>query len=196
MIFTSTDVTGAYIIDLEPMVDERGFFARAFCCEEFQRRGLVTDLAQTNVAWSQRRGTLRGLHYVEPPLVEAKLVRCTQGTAFVVVADIRPNSPSLGRWFGVELTADNRRQLYVPPGCAQGYQTLRDETEMWYQMSCAFVPGATRGVRYDDPHFQIRWPLEVSVISSADQSWLPYSSGCATCSMPSAGEALLAEAKT
>src|SRR5271154_6509834 len=107
MIFTATEVAGAHLIDLEPIEDERGFFARTFCREEFQRHGLATDWVQTNVAWSERRGTLRGLHYVEPPLVEAKLVRCTRGAAYVVVADIRPKSPTTGRWLGVELTADN-----------------------------------------------------------------------------------------
>ncbi|HEY2826730.1 MAG TPA: dTDP-4-dehydrorhamnose 3,5-epimerase family protein, partial [Pirellulales bacterium] len=125
----------------------------------------------------KQKGTLRGLHYVDPSLEEAKLVRCTRGEAYVVGADIRENSPSHGRWVGMQLTADNHRLLYIPPGCAQGYQTLVDQTEMLYQMSAVFVPGSTRGIRYDDPHFQIRWPLAVSCISAADLSWPLYRAG-------------------
>jgi dTDP-4-dehydrorhamnose 3,5-epimerase len=136
---------------------------------------LVADLAQANIAYSEQRGTLRGLHYLPPPQAEAKLVRCTAGAAFVVAADIRPDSESHGQWIGVELTAENHRLLYVPPGCAQGYQTLIDRTEMFYQMSTAFVPGATRGICYDDPYFQIDWPLEVTSISTTDRSWPRYS---------------------
>jgi dTDP-4-dehydrorhamnose 3,5-epimerase len=198
MIFTPTDVAGAYVIDLEPIVDERGFFARAWCREEFQRQGLLADFAQANIAYSQRRGTLRGLHYVGPPVIEAKLVRCTRGAAFVVVADIRRSSPSHGRWVGTELTADNHRLLYVPPGCAQGYQTLLDQTEMLYQMSAAFVRGTTRGIRYDDPAFQIRWPLAIASISSADESWPPYCAGLESGSLPASSPiaALVSSART
>jgi dTDP-4-dehydrorhamnose 3,5-epimerase len=174
MIFTSTDIDGVYLIDLEPIVDERGFFARAWCRAEFQRNGLSSEFAQANIALSQQRGTLRGLHFVDPSLSEAKLLRCTRGAAFVVAADIRENSGSFGQWVGWELTADNHRLLYVPPGCAQGYQTLVDQTEMFYQMSTAFIPGSTRGIRYDDPFFQIHWPLAIAAISSADLSWPPY----------------------
>jgi dTDP-4-dehydrorhamnose 3,5-epimerase len=180
MIFTPSEIDGAYLIDVEPISDERGFFARAWCREEFQRQGLAADFAQANIAFSDRRGTLRGLHYVDASIGEAKLVRCTRGAALVVVADVRPRSSSHGKWIGFELTAENHRLLYVPPGCVQGYQTLLDQTEMHYQMSAAFVPGATRGVRYDDPFFQIHWPLAVAAISSADLSWPPY----ATASQP------------
>jgi dTDP-4-dehydrorhamnose 3,5-epimerase len=180
VIFKPTTVAGAMVIDLEPIVDERGFFARAWCCEEFQRHGLIADFAQANVAFSQRRATMRGLHYVDPKFQEAKLVRCTRGSAFVVAADIRPRSSTFGKWFGVELTAENHLMLYVPPGCAQGYQTLEDRTEMHYQMSAAFVPGSTRGFRFDDPLFQIPWPLEVASISPADLSWPPYSADGST----------------
>ncbi len=173
MKFTPLEIAGAYVIDIEPIVDERGFFARAWCREEFAERGLPRDWPQSNIAWSLQRGTLRGLHFVDTQ-DEAKLVRCTSGAAFVVAIDIRPNSPSHGRWFGVELSADNHRMLYVPPHCAQGYQTLVDRTEMLYQMSSSYISGGTRGVRYDDPFFQIRWPLEVTNISSADQTWPRY----------------------
>jgi dTDP-4-dehydrorhamnose 3,5-epimerase len=171
MIFTPTEIEGAYQIDIEPIVDDRGFFARAWCRDEFRRHGLISELAQFSLAWSETKSTLRGLHYLAPPLVEAKLVRCTRGAAFVAIADIRANSATFGKWLGIELTADSHRQLYVPPGCAQGYQTLRDQTEMLYQMSTAFVPGATCGVRYDDPFFKIQWPLKVMTISDADRNW-------------------------
>src|SRR5262245_48642463 len=135
MKFTPTEIAGVFVIDIEPIPDERGFFARSWCSEEFQKHGLTEALAQSSIAWSPRRGTLRGLHYLATPEQEAKLVRATRGAAFVVAADIRRDSASHGRWIGVELTADNRRSLYVPPGCAQGYQTLMDDTEMLYQMS-------------------------------------------------------------
>jgi dTDP-4-dehydrorhamnose 3,5-epimerase len=171
MIFTPTEIAGAFIIDVERLADSRGFFARAWCRDEFARHGLVSDLSQANIAWSAKQGTLRGLHFQAAPHEEAKLVRCTQGAAYLVVADIRAKSTSHGRWIGVDLTADNRRLLYVPPGCAQGYQTLADETELFYQMSTAYVPGAARGVRHDDPYFQIRWPLPPVEISAADLSW-------------------------
>lgn len=180
MIFKPTTVAGVFVIDIEPIVDERGFFARAWCREEFIQQGLIAEFAQANVAFSERRGTMRGLHYVDPAFQEAKLVRCTRGSAFVVVADIRPRSSTFGKWFGVELTAENHIMLYVPPGCAQGYQTLEDHTEMHYQMSAAFVPGSTRGLRFDDSLFQIHWPLEVASISPADLSWPPFSAGDST----------------
>jgi dTDP-4-dehydrorhamnose 3,5-epimerase len=174
MKFTPTAVTGAFTIEIEPIADDRGFFARAWCRDEFKRQCLVADFAQSNIAFSDQRGTLRGLHYVDASLGEAKLVRCTRGAAVVVVADIRPKSPTHGQWIGVELTAENHRSLYVPPGCAQGYQTLADQTEMHYQMSAAYIPGTTRGIRYDDPFFQINWPLSIAAIASADESWPAY----------------------
>ena len=174
MIFTPLEIAGAYLIDIEPIVDERGFFARTWCQAEFAERGLPGEWPQSNIAWSANRGTLRGLHFVDVQ-DEAKLVRCTSGAAFVVAADIRPQSPSHGQWFGIELSAENHRMLFLPPHCAQGYQTLLDRTEMLYQMSASFVAGTTRGVRYDDPYFQIRWPLEVTNISLADRTWPRYS---------------------
>jgi dTDP-4-dehydrorhamnose 3,5-epimerase len=174
MKFTSAEIAGVFVIDIEPIADDRGFFARAWCREEFRRQGLVENLAQSSIAWSPRRATLRGLHYLAAPHQEAKLVRATRGAAFVVVADIRRDSPSHGRWMGIELTADNRRSLYVPPGCAQGYQTLADETEMLYQMSTPYVSAASRGIRFDDPYFQIHWPLEIGSISQIDRNWPDY----------------------
>jgi dTDP-4-dehydrorhamnose 3,5-epimerase len=174
MIFVPLKIDGAFLIDLEPLCDERGFFARSWCCEEFARRGLAGEVRQTNVAYTLRRGTLRGLHYQVAPHEEAKLVRCTRGAAYVVALDLRPSSPTCQHWVAAELTADNRRTIYVPPGCAQGYQTLADETEVFYQMSQSYAPEAGRGVRFDDPAFAIRWPLEVTAISDKDRSWPDY----------------------
>jgi dTDP-4-dehydrorhamnose 3,5-epimerase len=172
--FTATKILDAWTIDLEPKIDERGFFARAWCQEEFRQHGIEVEFVQSNIAVSNRAGTLRGLHFQAAPHAEAKLVHCTRGAAFVAIADMRANSPRFGQWLGVELTAENRRMLYVPKGCAQGYQTLADGTEMFYQMSTAYAPGAGRGIRYDDPFFSIQWPAEITSISQADQSWPPF----------------------
>ncbi|HEV3024613.1 MAG TPA: dTDP-4-dehydrorhamnose 3,5-epimerase family protein [Pirellulales bacterium] len=174
MRFSETNVTGAYLVDLEPIADERGYFARAFCRREFAARGAVADLAQVNLAFTRRRATLRGLHYQAAPFEEAKFVRCIRGAAYVVALDLRPDSLTYLGWEGAELTAENRRALYVPPGCAQGYQTLIDDAELLYQMSQFYTPAASRGVRYDDPAFRIEWPLDVAVISQADLGWAPY----------------------
>jgi dTDP-4-dehydrorhamnose 3,5-epimerase len=174
MRFSEAKLEGSYLVDLEPLTDERGFFARAWCRREFVARAAVADLAQVNLAFTHRRGTLRGLHYQAAPFEEAKLVRCIRGAAHVVAVDLRPDSPTYLGWEGVELTADNRRAIYVPPGCAQGYQTLLDNTELLYQMSQFYTPSAARGVRYDDPAFGIEWPLDIAVISKADGSWAPY----------------------
>lgn len=175
MIFRNTEIDGAYLVDLDLLQDERGFFARSWCQHEFSAQGLVTDLAQANIAFTLRRGTLRGMHYQAAPHEEAKLVRCTRGAAYVVALDLRRNSPSWRRWISVELTAENRRAIYVPPGCAQGYQTLEDETETFYQMSTFYAPGAARGIRFDDPLFNIQWPLSVTTISDRDRNWPDYS---------------------
>jgi dTDP-4-dehydrorhamnose 3,5-epimerase len=174
MQFSDTKVEGAYVVDLEAITDERGFFARAFCQREFTLRGAVAALAQVNLAFTRRRGTLRGLHYQAPPFEEAKLVRCVRGAAFVVAVDLRADAATYLTWEGVELSAENRRALYVPPGCAQGYQTLVDDTETLYQMSQFYTPAAARGVRFDDPAFAIEWPLDVAVISKADLGWAPF----------------------
>jgi dTDP-4-dehydrorhamnose 3,5-epimerase len=171
MIFTKTEITGAWLIDVEPLIDERGFFARSWCQKEFAAHGAVSAFVQANIAATRRRGTLRGLHFQAAPCEEAKLVRCTRGAAYVVAADLRRDSATYLSWIGVELSAENHRALYVPPGCAQGYQTLVDDAEMFYQMSQFYAPGMARGVRFDDPALAVAWPLEVAVISEADRNW-------------------------
>ncbi|MCE9544626.1 MAG: dTDP-4-dehydrorhamnose 3,5-epimerase family protein [Planctomycetia bacterium] len=186
MIFHELPVAGAYLIDVERLTDDRGFFARAWCGREFAAQGLVAELAQASLAYTHKKGTLRGVHFQAAPHAEAKVVRCVRGAAYVVALDLRLESPTYLRSSGVELTAENRRAIYVPLGCAQGYQTLVDDTELLYQMSVAYVPGAGRGVRYDDAAFGIQWPLPVSVISQADRSWPDY------VPHPSAGQAVTA----
>lgn len=174
MKFQSTKIPGVVVIDIERLGDERGFFARSWCAQEFAAQGLTTTMAQSSVAYTAHAATVRGLHYQASPHAEEKLVRCVRGAAYVVVADIRPDSPTHRQWLGVELSADNHRMLYVPRLCAQGYQTLVDDTELLYQMSEFYVPESARGVAYDDPAFGIHWPLPVSVISPKDQSWQRY----------------------
>jgi dTDP-4-dehydrorhamnose 3,5-epimerase len=171
MIFEETELIGAYVIHLEELGDERGFFARAWCAREFEAAGLSTDLVQTNFSYNIRAGTLRGLHYQVAPHQESKLVRCIRGAIYDVIVDLRKDSESYRQWTGVELSARNRRSLYVPAGFAHGFQTLEDETEVLYQVSEFYTPGAERGLRYDDPAVGIDWPLEVSAISDKDASW-------------------------
>jgi dTDP-4-dehydrorhamnose 3,5-epimerase len=171
VIFTETGIEGAYVVDIEPREDDRGFFARAWCRREFEDAGLNADLVQINLARSYRMGTLRGMHYQGAPHAEVKLARCTRGAIYDVAVDLRPESPTFRRWFGLELTADNHRMLYVPEGFAHGYQTLTDDAEMCYQTSQFYDSASAGGVRYDDPAFGIDWPLPVSVISEADRSW-------------------------
>jgi dTDP-4-dehydrorhamnose 3,5-epimerase len=171
MIFTETEIPGAFIIDVERRSDDRGFFGRAWCAEEFAAHGLSTTFVQANIGFSARRGTLRGLHYQAAPHQEAKLVRCTRGAIYDVVVDLRPDSPAYLQWLAAELSAGNRRMLYVPTGCAHGYQTLADESEVFYPVTAAYAPGAELGVRYDDPALRIDWPLAVSAISDKDRSW-------------------------
>lgn len=178
MIFTGTEVVGAFVIDLEPRGDERGFFARTFCRREFEEHGLNPDVVQCNLSSSADESTLRGMHYQLPPHAEAKLIRCTRGALFDVALDLRPDSPSYLRWAGVELTAENRRMLYVPEGCAHGFQTLAPGTEASYQVSAAYAPDAERGVRWDDPAFGIVWPEALErTISEKDRSWPEYRPG-------------------
>ena len=170
MILTPTALEGAFVLDIERRVDERGFFARTFCVEELAARGLETGVAQANLSWNSRKGTLRGLHYQAAPHEETKIVRCTRGAIWDVMLDIRAGSPSFGRWHGETLTADNYRMLYVPRGFAHGYLTLEDDTEVAYLVGHTYVPDAGRGVRWDDPRFGIAWPLIPTVISPADCS--------------------------
>lgn len=175
MRFTETDIDGAFVLDLEPHEDERGFFARAFDLDAFARHGLVTEYVQANIGFSARRGVLRGLHYQVAPHAEAKLVRCTRGAIFDVVVDLRPESGTYRRWHGEELSADNRRAVYLPAGCAHGYLALADSSEVFYQASTAYMPSAERGVRWDDPAFGIRWPLAgAPSVSEKDASWPDY----------------------
>lgn len=174
MIFEETKLKGAFIIELEKIEDTRGFFARAWCQEEFEAHGLNTNWVQANLVFSERWGTLRGLHYQIAPHEEAKLMRCIRGAIYDVIVDLRPESPTYKQWLGVELTADNHRMLYVPGGFAHGYQTLMDDNETFYPVSHFYAPGFERGIRWDDPAFGIEWPLDVQVISDKDTSWPDY----------------------
>ena len=171
MIFTETTLKGAFIIDIERVADERGFFARSWCQREFDAHGLRTQWVQCNIAFNQHMGVLRGMHYQVPPYAEAKLVRCTMGAMYDVIIDLRPDSPTFTRWVAVELTADNRRMLYIPEGFGHGFQTLADDTEVFYQMSQFYAPKYARGVRWDDPAFKITWPEDRRIISERDRSF-------------------------
>lgn len=171
MKFTELPLAGAFLIDMEPVRDARGMFARAWCRREFEERGLSTMTEQCNVSFNLRRGTLRGLHYQAAPHEEIKLIRCTRGAVYDVIVDLRPASPTFTRWFGTELTAENRRMLYLPKGMAHGFLTLRPGTEVYYQMSTAYAPDAVRGVRWNDPAFGIVWPGPVEVISERDRTF-------------------------
>jgi dTDP-4-dehydrorhamnose 3,5-epimerase len=175
MILTETKLKGAYVIDLERREDHRGFFARTWCQREVEALGLNANVAQINTTMSIRKGTLRGMHYQLPPYEEVKVVRCTRGALYDVIVDLRPESPTYTQCFGMELTADNRRMLYVPEGFAHGSQTLTDNTELLYQASQFYAPEFARGVRFDDPVFDIKWPLQVAVISDSDRGWPKYS---------------------
>ena len=171
MRFTPAPLDGAWIIDLERREDPRGWFARTFCRREFEAHGLEPVIAQANISWNARKGTLRGMHYQVPPAAETKLVRCTRGALWDVIVDLRPDSPTFLRHFGVELTAENGRQLYVPELFAHGFLTLADDTEVAYQVGEFYTPGAERGIRHDDPALGIEWPEPVAVISEKDAAW-------------------------
>lgn len=170
MIFTETDIPGAWVVELERRADERGSFARTFDADEFEARGLDPRIVQASVSVNRRAGTLRGLHYQEPPEGEAKLIRCTRGAIFDVIVDLRPASPSHLRWLSVELSADGDRMLYVPEAVAHGFQTLADDTEVHYQMNRAYAPSYARGVRWDDPNLGIDWPEAERTISERDRT--------------------------
>ena len=156
---------------MELLPDERGFFARSWCQKEFEDRGLNSKLVQCSVSFNARKGTLRGIHYQGEPFPEVKVVRCTRGAIYDVVVDLRPQSPTFKQWIGVVLDAENRRMLYIPGGCAHGFLTLEDNTEVFYQMSEFYHPELARGVRWNDPAFQIAWPAEVKVISERDNTY-------------------------
>lgn len=168
MRFIALSIPGAFRIELERQEDERGFFARTFCADEFRAHGLVADFVQRSVSFNARRGTLRGLHYQAEPYAETKVVRCTAGAVFDVLVDIRRGSPTFGRWHGETLSADNHVALYIPGGCAHGFQTLNDATEIHYEITPAYIAAAGRGIAFDDPELGIDWPLSAPVISAAD----------------------------
>lgn len=170
MRFTPTEVDGAFVIDVEPHVDDRGYFARTFSTEEFELHGLEARVVQSSLAFNHVRGTLRGLHYQAEPNGETKVLRCTRGSLFAVVADVRVDSPTYQGIASVELTAANHRGLYVPRGCACGYQTLDDATEIRYDISAPYAPGSERGVHYLDPTLDVRWPVPVSIMSDRDRA--------------------------
>lgn len=172
MIFKTTDINGAFVVDVEKIGDERGFFGRVFCRREFEAHGIDFQIQQANTGFSRARGTLRGLHYQLSPHGEAKLVRCVAGALFDVILDLRPNSSTFRQWTGLELSAENRTMLYVPEGCAHGYLTLADDTEIYYLVSQYYHATAERGVRWNDPAFEIEWPIKKGlVISEKDQNW-------------------------
>ena len=177
MRFSAAGLPGVYLLDLERQEDERGFFARTFCEREFEAQGLPARYPQCNLSFNRRRGTLRGLHYQAAPHREAKVVRCSRGAVHDVVVDLREGSPSRGRWVGVLLDAESRRAIYVPPGFAHGFLTLRDETEVLYHMGEFYVPEAARGVRWDDPAFSIRWPFPPLVMSERDRGYPDFQAG-------------------
>lgn len=171
MIFQESKVKGAFEIDVECHHDERGFFARTWCQTEFSSQGLEPELVQCSISYNPRRGTLRGMHYQESPFAETKVVRCTRGAAYDVVIDLRPDSPTYKGWMAVVLTAEKRNMVYVPKGCAHGFLTMEDETEIFYQMSEFFRPEFARGVRWNDPAFAVVWPAVIEVISERDRTF-------------------------
>lgn len=171
MTFTPSRIPGAWVIDIEPIHDRRGFFAMTWLPEEFRKRGLDPALAQCNLAFNHKRGTLRGMHFQTAPHAQAKLVRAIRGALLDVIVDLRDDSPTFRQWEAVELTADNRRMLYMPAGIAHGYLTLTDDTEAYYHSSSPWVPAAESGVRWNDPAFAIAWPIAPVVISDKDAAW-------------------------
>src|SRR4051794_14774384 len=171
MIFTETALKGAFIIDIEPRPDSRGFFSRTFCQREFAAHGLKPMIAQGNIAFNSKKGTLRGMHFQCPPSPETKLVRCTRGAILDIIVDLRPESPTYLQHVSVELSEDNGRSLYVPERFAHGYQALRDNTETSYQVGEFYTPGTEGGLMYNDPRLALKWPLPLAVISEKDQSW-------------------------
>ncbi len=174
MIFKETNLKGAFIIEIEKKVDNRGFFARTWCRKEFEAYDLNLQLFQANVSFSKRKGTLRGMHYQVAPYEESKLVRCTSGAIFDVIIDLRPDSPTYRQWLGMELTSENYKMLFVPKNFAHGFQTLKDNTEVIYQVSQFYSPESERGIRYNDPTFGIKWPIDAQVVSDKDKNCSNY----------------------
>lgn len=171
MILRPTPLAGTYVIEPERVTDERGFFARMFSAQEFRHAGLDADVNQSSVSVNTRAGTLRGMHYQAAPHEESKLVRCTRGKIYDVAVDLRKDSHTFKSWFSVELSAENRLGLFIPKGCAHGFQTLTPDSEVFYQISQPYEPAASRGVRWDDPAFNVRWPAAERIISQRDRSY-------------------------
>jgi len=171
MIFHETKLKGAYIVELDKREDERGFFARAYCAREFEEHGLRPQMVQANTSYNHKKGTLRGMHYQVPPASEPKFIRCIRGAVWDVIIDMRPESPTYLEHIGIELSADNRRAIYVPDLFAHGNQALTDGAELFYLVGEYYTPGCERGVRFDDPAIGIDWPLPVTVISEKDANW-------------------------
>jgi dTDP-4-dehydrorhamnose 3,5-epimerase len=171
MKFIETKLKGAYLIEPQILEDERGFFARTFCKHKFEAHGLNPSLVQCNISFNKKRGTIRGMHYQAPPHAEAKLVRCTMGSIYDVIIDLRPKSTTFKQWVAVELTTENRKMLYIPEGFAHGFLTLADDTEVFYQMSEFYNPESSRGLRWNDPEFGIGWPFPIIAISTKDMSY-------------------------
>ena len=176
MIFTELPLPGAFVVDIQQMTDERGFFARGWCRKEFEAQGLASEFVQRNIGFSPRKGTLRGMHYQVAPNAEVKLVRCTRGAVCDVIIDLRVGSRTFKKWYAVELSADNHRMVYAPEGFAHGYLTFTDESEICYDTTCFYDPGSARGVRFDDPVFGIDWPAPPSLISEKDRSYPDFTS--------------------
>jgi len=175
MKFTPTRLNGSFIIDVEPMEDERGFFARSWCADEFLRHGLDPSLSQCSISFNKKRGTLRGMHYQGPPHAETKVVRCTAGSIYDVIVDVRPDSETFKQWISVELSAENNRMIYVPAGFAHGFQSLVEQTEVFYMVSTPYQPEYSRSIRWNDPQFAIDWPHEDQrVISERDRNCLDF----------------------
>ena len=177
MIFTETKLKGVFVIALERHEDDRGFFARSWSRSEFEAHGLDFRIVESNISFNKKKGTLRGMHYQAAPFGQAKVVRCTSGAVFDCVIDLRPNSETFTQWVAVELTARNRLMIHVPEGFAHGFQTLEDDTEIFYEMSRAYAPGSSKGVRWNDPIFAIHWPLDVTVINERDSGYPDYHPG-------------------
>lgn len=171
MKFSDTDIDGVYLVELERRTDDRGWFARSFCVDEFASAGIDFNVVQANISFNRGAGTLRGMHFQREPYEEAKVVRCVRGAIYDVAVDLRPDSATFRSWFGVELDADSARSLFLPEGCAHGFQTLTEDVEIHYLMSERYHPEAAAGVRYDDPAFAIEWPLPVASVSERDRSW-------------------------
>lgn len=171
MKFIETELKGAFIVEPEILKDERGFFARTWCRKEFEQHGLNSDMVQCNISFNLNKGTLRGMHYQASPFEEAKLARCTMGAIYDVIIDLRPNSKTFMQWIEVELSAENRKMIYIPEGFAHGFQTLENDTEVFYQMSEFYAPEYARGIRWNDPQFNIEWPDDVRIISVKDKRY-------------------------